>query len=115
MHSLLYFNGLLLFYNACFIVYSTFSFNFDAHPDGLLFLSFISCLQIFILTNFSVHYYRLARIMHIFFNKDIAKQLKATTKKGVRRNRIALWTFIVVTYSLAIIGLTFRVIGQICI
>lgn len=83
--NMAYFNSLLLVYNALFIIYSSLALDQDK-DDLTFFLPALIIFQTFIMTNFTLRYFKLARVMYIFFNSDIMKTLKASTPQAIQRN-----------------------------
>ena len=87
--SLLYFNSLILAYNIILLVYASIDMaRFESEDSLIVYQPVLTLFQILMIFNFTLRYYKLARIMHIYFNTSTNTQLKHSTPQAIRRNRI---------------------------
>ena len=112
---MIYFNVLLVTYNIVFFIYGCMSFAMDGYPYLILFLPFISGLQMIITIDFIGRYYKLAEVISIFFTNDIQKQLKATTVRAIKCQKIKYWTVILLLHMLTLTGTALKIYGNYCI
>ena len=73
VRGLVIFNAGLLVYNAVFFTYACMMWNSDKYPYLICFNSVLSMLQILILFNFTLRYYRIARAICIYFTSDLER------------------------------------------
>ena len=74
----MYFNALIIAYNLTFTVYSTLGLIYDNDLRLVICPPIIELFLIFMVTNFTIRYYQLARVMHVYFNRDIEVAIKAS-------------------------------------
>ena len=71
MNSLVYFNAMLILYNVLFMMYACMCFKVEYFNYLIAFLPLLDLVQVFIMMNFTIRYYKLARIINFFFNSDL--------------------------------------------
>ena len=74
----MYFNALIIAYNLTFTVYSTLGLIYNNDLRLVICPPIIELFLIFMVTNFTIRYYQLARVMHVYFNPDIEIAIKAS-------------------------------------
>ena len=112
--NMAYFNFLLLVYNALFIIYSSIALD-QENDDLMFFLPALIMFQTLIMTNFTLRYFKLARVMYIFFNSDIMKTLKASTPQAIQRNKRIIWAIEGMIYIITISSTACAIYGDYCI
>ena len=115
VYSLIYFNSLLLVYNLLFLIYAIMGYHMDERSYLITFLPVLVFFQILMMTNFTLRYYQLARVMHIFFNHNITKTLEASTPEAMRRNKRIVRVIEIMIYLLALSSASCGIFGDICI
>ena len=109
--SLLYFNLLLIIYNAVFVLYSILLIMEAQYTSMVLFLQLSGLLHFFIMSNFTLRYYRLARAMRIFFTSDYRKQLKLLQPRSIRCHNTTVFIVLISLYVFAIASSITLIIG----
>ena len=71
MNSLLIFNTMLILYNLLFLMYACMCMKSELFYYLIAFLPILDLLQVFIMINFTIRYYKLARIINFYFNSDL--------------------------------------------
>ena len=62
-----------------------------------------------------MNYYRLARVMKIYFTKNLRKQLESMTRQSIRRHKLKVWAVTAFVYCLSFSTCLCRVKGYICL
>jgi len=73
VRGLVYFNVGLLTYNAVLFIYACMMWDSDNYPYLICFNPILSMLQILILYNFTLRYYRIATAICIYFTSDLER------------------------------------------
>ena len=115
VHSLVYFNSLLIVYNMLFLLYALMAVTEAKHEYLITFLPVLQFGQSIIILTFTMNYYRLARVMKIYFTKNLRKQLEQMTKQSIRRHKLKVWAVIGFVYCLSFSTCLCRVKGYSCL
>ena len=68
----MYFNALILIYNAIFFVYASIEMSMlDDDYSLMVYMPILTLFQNLMVFNFTIRYYKLARTMHIYFNTSV--------------------------------------------
>ena len=62
---------MLILYNVLFLMYACMCFKVDDFDYLIAYLPILDLLQVFIMINFTIRYYKLARIINFYFNSDL--------------------------------------------
>ena len=68
--SIIYFNALIILYNAVLVTYAILLIRTVEISGLVLFLELIGFIHFIIMTNFTLRYYQLSRAMRIYFTSD---------------------------------------------
>ena len=112
--NLIYFNGLLIVYNFLFLLFSVLDLSTDSKVLEL-FIPVICLVETFILTSFTLRYFKIARVMKTIFSDDFEAQVKATKPKAIKRNKLIELSLIGFMYTVSLIGSSLRLSSDFCI
>ena len=113
--SLVYFNSLLIVYNMLWLIYALLAVTETKYEQLITFLPVLQFWQSVILVTFTMNYYRLARVMKIFFNKNLRKQLEQMTRQSIRSHKFRVWAVTFFVYLVSLSTCLCRVKGYICL
>ena len=71
--------------------------------------------QVIIMTSFTISYYRLARVMKIYFSDTLTTQFKLMTRKSLRCHRLKIKFAIGLIYSISFLSMACKIKGDVCI
>ena len=115
VNALLYFNCQLIVYNFTLLLYSIMAIMNSKFDYLAIFLPILMFGQVIIMTSFTISYYRLARVMKIYFSHTLTIQFKLMTRKSLRCHRLKIFFCIGLIYIISISAMSCRIKGDVCI
>ena len=80
-----------------------------------IFLPILMTEQVIIMTSFTISYYKLARVMKIYFSDTLTTQFKLMTRKSLRCHRLKVFLAIGLIYTISLTSMACKIKGDVCI
>lgn len=112
---MVYLNLLLIIYNILFVLYASMAYHMNERSYLITFLPVLYFFQTLYLTNFTLRYYSLARVMSIYFTNDVLMAMRKGSPGAIKTNKRVILGLEIAIYLVTAASSFCFIVGDKCI